>query len=362
VARGAIPEVMTPPTGKDQKVAPMGRRDEVGSTTATDGGPVKVDAPVAAGSPKADSSRTPTSRFVGAAALAGTADAGSAAPPLTDGEDQPATPPGPVGHRRVSGRVFILLVVVLLVIGAIGGWYYKRNHSSSATAVEGSAQTQADLVLATRLGVHATDLPGWTTTPGSVAAFAPVAVSSAAATAAAARASTALGQCLHVPTAEVTAAFGVPSPARSAGAVTPTFNDPGTPGTTASSVVDVMRDAATVTDDSKVFADPALFASCYQPYAQTMLPYVEPASAAPFTSVAVQATAVPVASASRIQVEAFRITRARTGASVVTTAVAIFGGRVQTTVAMTSPTTFPASVESSLVTALEGRVAASPST
>jgi hypothetical protein len=75
----------------------------------------------------------------------------------------------------------------------------------------------------------------------------------------------------------------------------------------------------------------------------------------------VQATAVPVASTSRIQVEAFLVTRARTGASVETAAVAILGGRVQTTVAMTSPAAYPAAVENSLVTALEGRVATSPS-
>jgi hypothetical protein len=55
---------------------------------------------------------------------------------------------------------------------------------------------------------------------------------------------------------------------------------------------------------------------------------------------------------------AFQITRTGTAGSVGTTAVAIFGGRIETTLALTSSTTFPTTTASTLVPAVETRVAA----
>jgi hypothetical protein len=329
---------------------------------AKDDTAVKVGSPVAPGpSEEGERPKQTRRRFVGATALTGGRDPGSEAAPATDEQATSTERSRAVRHRRVSGRHFVLVVALLLVVGAAAGWYYKRNNSSPTTPVTTtSARAQADLALAERLGVQRADLAGWTTAPGSGDAFASLAVGSPAATAAQAKASAALAQCLHVPTADVTDAFGGPSAARSAVAVTPTYGDPTAAGTTASSASEVMLGASTVAADGKVFANATQFASCYQPYAETMLPFAGPASAPPFTSVTVQTTTVPVAAARPIQVEAFQITRARAGATTVTTAVAIFGGRVQTTLAMTSTGTFPASIENSLVTALEGRVATPP--
>jgi hypothetical protein len=108
--------------------------------------------------------------------------------------------------------------------------------------------------------------------------------------------------------------------------------------------------------DFKVFSDPATFATCYQPYAQAMLSYAPATAAAPFTSVTVQATTVPTIANKRLHVQAFTISRTSGSATVVTTAVAIFGGRFQTTLAMSSPSGFPAATEGVLVKALQTRL------
>jgi hypothetical protein len=132
-------------------------------------------------------------------------------------------------------------------------------------------------------------------------------------------------------------------------------------GTAANSVVDVMRSPKTERSDYKVFADPSTFVSCYKTYAQTMLPYAIPTAAAavsPFTSVSVVPATVSAPSNSRVHAQGYVITRSRaTGAPVVTTAVAIFGGRMQATLDLSSPGAFPIASESALVTAVEGRVA-----
>ncbi len=116
-----------------------------------------------------------------------------------------------------------------------------------------------------------------------------------------------------------------------------------------------MRGPGAEHNDFKTFANPTSFASCYQSYAQSLLPYAATA-AAPFTSVTVQPTTVATPASSRVHAEAFVITRSG-HATEVTTAVAVFGGRMQATLALASPSSFPATVESSLVSAVEGRVA-----
>jgi hypothetical protein len=322
-------------------------------------------------SAKSGTAQVRPSRFAGTAALKGAhvhgagspsagspgaADAPAAPKPKVKEDKAPKASATAVRHRRVSGRAVILVVVLVLVIGAAGAWYYKKNQSSPTTP--SATPDLADLAVAARVGVQTSDLAGWTKTASQGDAFAPKTVNSAAAVAAGTKASTTLAQCLHLPTADVSDAFDSSSVGRTAGVSSPTFNDPGAAGTTAGSVAGVMGSAATVTDDAKVFSNGSLFVSCYQPYAQAMLPYVGTAGGAPFTSVTVQQAIVPRPASSSVTDAAYQITRTGTGGSVVTTAVAVLGGRVETTLAMTSTTTFPTTVASSLVTAVEGRVAA----
>jgi hypothetical protein len=142
-------------------------------------------------------------------------------------------------------------------------------------------------------------------------------------------------------------------------AATPSYADPTSAGASASSVVDVMRRQVTEHADAGIFSVPSQFAVCYQAYAQTMLPYSTPGTtvAAPFTSVTVQPATLTTPTVTGVHVQAFDIIRSGGGTTVTTTAIAIFGGRVQATLALVSPTAFPAAVETSLVGSVEGRVA-----
>ena len=266
----------------------------------------------------------------------------------------------PVGQRRISGRLFIILVVLLLLIGAAGGWYYKRHHSSTGgPSTPPAAVVQADATLAASVGVQHADLPGWTVTPGPTGNAFTSTVASTAATTTAATATTALSDCLHTSTTDVIGAFGGSSATRSAQAATPTYSDPSATGTTASSVVDVMRGAAAEQADFAILSNPE-FAACYAVFAQTILPYAASAPAgSPFTSVTVAPATVPTPASSRVRAQAFTITRTGPSGTVTTTAVALFGGRIQTTIDMTSTSTFPAAVQNSLVTAVETRMATS---
>jgi hypothetical protein len=329
----------------------------------TDPTQAKIGAPDEASEPKRG--KTPRgSRFVGAGTVAGALDAAAATTATADGKgkDPDDTPKKPVRNRRVSARVVILLVVLLVAIGAAGGWYYKRHQTAAAPTKPPptAAQAQADVALAARIGIQHTDLPGWTTTPGSNGdVFASIASGSSAALAAQKSAEATLARCLKVSTPVVTRAFGGTAPARTAQSATPTYSDPGGAGFGASSVVDVMRAAAPVHGDFKVFSDPSAFASCYQPYVQTMLPYATAtAAAAPFSSVTVQPATVPTLANKRVKVLAVQVIRTNGSTSVVTMAVAMFGGTVQANLAMTSPSGFPTSTEASLVQAMEQRVAA----
>jgi hypothetical protein len=319
----------------------------------------KIGAPDESSEPKKTEPLTLGSRFVGAAALSGMPSPESAAAPEEEPRDVLTPPPPPVRDRRVSGRVVILVIVVVLVIAGLGGWYYQRHHSKAGHVPPTSAQIDSDVALAAHVGVQAGDLSGWKTTPGSPgSAFTSVVTPSAAATAAEKSATSTLAQCLKVPTAQVTRAFDGTSPARTALSTTPVYNNPTTAGITAGSAVATMTGPASEHTDFKVFSDTTTFATCYKPYAQAMLPYAANTATA-FTSVNVAATSVPTIANSRLHVAAFEIIRTAGSASTVTTAVAIFGGRLQTILALTSPTTsFPPTTETPLLNAIEGRVAA----
>jgi hypothetical protein len=254
----------------------------------------------------------------------------------------------------------IILVVLLLAIGAAGGWLYKRHHSAAGRPATPSAKVvQADDVLAGTLGIRPADLPGWTVIPGSPGdAFSPLAAKSTAAMAAETKAASTMAGCLKVPTADVSRAFGAPSTARTAVSASPSYNTATPTGTTASSVVDVMRGPVSEHADFSIFANAALFVSCYTPFAQAMLPYSGTA-ALPFTAVTVAPVTVPAPSNSKVKAAGFIVTRTGSGLTESTTAVAVFGGRLESTLNLTSSTAFPAATETNLVTAVEGRVGAS---
>jgi hypothetical protein len=129
-------------------------------------------------------------------------------------------------------------------------------------------------------------------------------------------------------------------------------------GTTASSVVNIMPGPAAEHADYKVFANPSLFASCYQVYAQSLLADTAPtaASAAPFTSVSVVSESEGTSASTRVHSQAFNITRTGTKGSLITTAVIIFGGRMQVTLDLSSTTVFPAPSQIALVNAVQARV------
>jgi hypothetical protein len=163
-----------------------------------------------------------------------------------------------------------------------------------------------------------------------------------------------MADCLHTSATDVTGAFGGTTPDRTAQSATPTYVDPSQAGTAASSVVDITTTAAAEQADFSVLSN-AGFASCYQAYAQSMLPYAGSASA--FSSVTVTSTPVPAPTSSAVKAVAYQITRKGSSASVTTTAVAVFGGRIQATLTLNSTTSFPATTSSALLTAVEGRVA-----
>jgi hypothetical protein len=265
-------------------------------------------------------------------------------------------------RRKVTGRLFILLVVLLLALGAAGGWYYQKHRSSSGPAAPTAAQKLAAVTLAGHVNIQATDLPGWTATPGSPGnAFSAGAAKSPAAKVA--QATTTMARCLNSTKGKVNRAFGTEGPssvARSAQVPSSVYADPSAAGVAASSVVDVMSFAKYEHADFSVFANPTTFTTCYQPYAEALLP-----ATPPFTSVAVTPVALAPPANAAVHVEAFQITRTGTDAgapvSVTTTAVAIFGGRVQATLTLAGPAGaagFPSSTQAALVQAVEGRVAA----
>jgi hypothetical protein len=260
------------------------------------------------------------------------------------------------GHPLRTGLVTVL--VGLLAVAA-GVWYF---HSQS-TPTGGSSVP--DRAIAARVGIQPGELPGWQTvksTAGNV--FAAGGATTAAAQQTAQEASTVLARCLHVPVSALDGAFGIGSTTgqRSAEVASPAYQDPDGNGGAVSSVVDVMRSQGAQSADARVFQDPALFATCYQPYVQAMLPYASgTASTGSFATATVQPTVVPVPDAGPgLRVAAFQIARIGNdngqAVTVVTTAVAVFDGRVQATVGTVSDFVFPLDTQDSVIRAVEARV------
>jgi len=174
--------------------------------------------------------------------------------------------------------------------------------------------------------------------------------------------STVLARCLHVPLSAVDGAFGMGSAVtqRSAQVTSPSYADPSGNGGAVGSVVDVVKSPQAQQADSNVFQDPSLFATCYQPFVQAMLPYAPGGGSSGFATATVQPVVVPVPDGPEtVQVAAFQIARIANGngqtTTVVTTAIAVFAGRVQATLGTVSNFVFSLDAQNRLVRDVEIR-------
>jgi hypothetical protein len=294
-----------------------------------------------------------------------------------DDELMPARPPawfryaprpGPRHRPRHPGpsrapdmvRLIVFTVLAGLIPVAAGLRYFEEQGPPARIAVPLS-----DTAIAARVGIHSADLPGWATTgPGTGNPFAAGATTQgAAALSTAEQASTIMARCLHVPVSSVDGALGMGDAVsqRTAEVTSPSFADPGGNGGAVSSTVDVVQSASVQEADAGVFADPALFATCYQPFVQAMLPYAPAAGPVGFATATVQPLVVPVPDGpAPVTVAAFQIARIANDKgqtkTVISTATAVFDGRVQATMGTVSNLVFSLDAQDQLVHDLEIRV------
>jgi hypothetical protein len=276
--------------------------------------------------------------------------------------------------RRSARRLAVLFVVLVFLATGAGVWYYTKH----ATATP-PRDTTRDLALAEsalignpsqdpRLASGQTpDLPGWSTrpiTPGNP--FAMGAGGTAAAAQASAKAAGALASCLAVSPATLSAATGAggsDTADRTAVVGSHLYGAPAGDPSTAASVTEVFDSSSVVQAGAKVFQNPSLFATCYEPYAQAMLPYVANlASGQKLDAATVQPMSVPAPAGRNVHAYGYQVTilghSGANGFTIVLDDVAVLGGRVQTTLAMDSDVVFPVQSQASLVQAAEARVAA----
>jgi hypothetical protein len=262
--------------------------------------------------------------------------------------------------RHTVKAALATLLAGLLAIAA-GVWYLH----SQPPAPHAGRSSLSDTAIAARVGIQPGDLSGWhTNAPGMGNAFAAGAsTNGAAGLHHAEQASSIMARCLHVPISAVYGAFGVASAIsqRTAESTSLSYADPNGNGGGVNSFVDVMSTRQIQQADAAVFRDPALFATCYQPYVQAMLPYASGGGGAGFATATVQPVPVPVPSGpGDVEVAAFQIARIANDAgqttTVVNTAVAIFDGRVQATLGTVSNFVFSLSAQDQLVRDLEIRV------
>ena len=284
--------------------------------------------------------------------------------PRLRGRGAGGRPPGSRLRLARPSRNMVRLVVFTILAGLIpfaAGIRYFQSHGATGQIPPGLL---SDSAIAARVGIQRTDLPGWAVAAPTVGnAFAAGATTNgAAALQTAEQASTVMAGCLHVPVSAVDGAFGMGSAVSqvTAEATSPTYLDPSGNGGAVSSVVDVVQSAKAEEADGAVFQDPALFATCYQPYVQAMLPYASGASGVTYATATVQPIVVPVPTGpAPVTVAGFQIARIanETGQTktVVSTATAVFDGRVQTTMGTVSNLVFSLDAQDQLARDLEIR-------
>jgi hypothetical protein len=262
--------------------------------------------------------------------------------------------------RRQSLVRLVLFTVLAGLIPIAAGVRYFQMQSTTGHIV---GVPISDSVIAGRVGIQAGDLPGWAaSTPTAGNAFAAGATTQGTAAAStAAQASTDMARCLHVPVSAVAGAFGMGDAVSQITAQVPSLSyaDPAGNGSV-SSVADVVKSTQAQETDASVFQDPALFATCYQPFVQAMLPYSAVAGGSGFATATVQPIVVPVpAGPGAVTVAGFQIARIANDKgqtkTVISTATAIFDGRVQVTMGTDSNLVFPIDTQNQLVRAVEVR-------
>jgi hypothetical protein len=268
--------------------------------------------------------------------------------------------PQPLLTRRMFRLVLVAALAGLIPLAA-GVWYAHLQTGATSTG----AKTLSDTKIAGRVGIQPGDLPNWSSTaPRMGNAFAAGATSNGAfGLSTAVQASTNMARCLHVPISAVEGAFGMGNAIsqRTAEVASPSYADPSGNGGSVNSVVDVVKTPQIETADANVFQDPSLFATCYQPYVQAMLPFAAGSGAGPgFATATVQPILVPVpAGPGDVEVAAFQIARIANDpgqtTTVVTTAIAVFGGRVQATIGTVSNFVFSIDAQNQLVHDVEVR-------
>jgi len=277
----------------------------------------------------------------------------------------PRRPRRRFSEKTPSPERLVKLVVFTVLIGLLpiaGGLRYFRSYVPSGR-ITGVALS--DSAIAARVGIQPGDLPGWSTdAPRMGNAFAAGATTNGAgALRTAEQASTVMARCLHVPVSSVAGAFGMGSAISQINAevTSPSYLDPAGNGGAVSSVVDMVKTPQVQQADSSVFDDPALFATCYQPFVQAMLPYAPGFGSTGFATATVQPIVVPVPEGpGAVQVAAFQIARIANqdgqAKTVVTTATAVFDGRVQATLGTVTNFVFSLDAQNELVRDLETRV------
>jgi hypothetical protein len=257
-------------------------------------------------------------------------------------------------------RLVLLAVLAALIPLAVGVWYSQSQPTASSRGT-----TLSDTKIADRVGIQPADLPNWSSAgPRMGNAFAAGATTHGnRALNTALQASTTMARCLRVPLSAVEGAFGMGNAIsqRTAEVTSPSYADPGGNGGAVNSVVDVVKTPQIQQADSNVFQDPNLFATCYQPYVQAMLPYATgTGTGARFATATVQPIVVPAPTGpGDLEVAAFQIARIANDpgqtTTVVTTAVAVFGGRVQATLGTVSNFVFNIDAQNQLVHDVEVR-------
>jgi hypothetical protein len=264
---------------------------------------------------------------------------------------------------RAQSMVRLVLFTVLagLIPIAAGARYFQLQ---GAAAAHITGVGLSDAAIAARVGIQAGDLPGWSAdAPRMGNAFAVGATTQgAAALNTAEQASTVMARCLHVPVSAVDGAFGMGSAVtqRTAEVTSPSYADPAGNGGAVNSVVDVVKTPAIGEADASVFQNPGLFATCYQPFVQAMLPYAPGAGTAGFATATVQPIIVPVPDGpAPVTVAGFQIARIANDngqtKTVVSTATAVFDGRVQATLGTVSGLVFSLDAQDQLVRDVEIR-------
>jgi hypothetical protein len=264
-------------------------------------------------------------------------------------------------HTRRTFRLVLLAVIAALIPLAVAVWSTQGQPSGGG----GTTRSLSDTAVAGRVGIQPGDLPNWTSSaPRAGNAFAAGATANGpAGLNTAVQAATVMARCLHVPVSAVEGAFGMGSAIsqRTAEVTSPSYADPSGNGGSVNSVVDVVKTPQIARANSNIFQDPSLFATCYQPYVQAMLPFAAGSGSGPgFATATVQPVLVPVPTGpADVEVAAFQIARIANDpgltTTVVTTAIAVFGGRVQATIGTVSNFVFSIDAQNQLVHDVEVR-------